>query len=296
MPAGELTLDDVRRGLRAARYITTPRVETTLFLALTLEKPLLAEGPAGAGKTELGKVLAEMLGTDLVRLQCYEGLDESRALFEWNYQKQLLRIQADRQADPVEGRTWDDVSSHIFSRDFLLERPLLRAIVAPRKVVLLVDEVDKADPEFEAFLLEVLSDFQVTVPELGTIAARQRPVVVLTSNRTRELSEALVRRCLHLHVDFPGPEKEAEIIALKVPELDERLRGQVARFVAGLRKLELRKAPSIAETLDWARGLCALGVRELDSATVRQTLSLVVKHEEDLRKAETKVGALLGAR
>ena len=292
MPAGELTLDEVRRGLRAARYITTPRVETALFLALTLEKPLLAEGPAGAGKTELGKVLAEMLGTDLVRLQCYEGLDESRALFEWNYQKQLLRIQADR----AEGRTWDDVSSHIFSRDFLLERPLLRAIVAARKVVLLVDEVDKADPEFEAFLLEVLSDFQVTVPELGTIAARQRPVVVLTSNRTRELSEALVRRCLHLYVDFPGPEKEAEIIALKVPELDERLRGQVARFVAGLRKLELRKAPSIAETLDWARGLCALGVRELDSATVRQTLSLVVKHEEDLRKAETKVGALLGAR
>ena len=298
MPSGapssraELTLDDVRRGLRAARYITTPRVETALFLALTLEKPLLAEGPAGAGKTELGKVLAEMLHTDLVRLQCYEGLDEARALFEWNYQKQLLRIQADR----AEGRSWEDVSSHIFSADFLLERPLLRAIVAPRKVVLLVDEVDKADPEFEAFLLEVLSDFQVTVPELGTIAARQRPVVVLTSNRTRELSEALVRRCLHLYVDFPGPEKEAEIIALKVPELDERLRAQVARFVAGLRKLELRKAPSIAETLDWARGLCALGVRELDPATVRQTLSLVVKHEEDLRKAESKVGALLAAR
>jgi len=292
VPASQLTLDDVRRGLRAARYITTPRVETALFLALTLEKPLLAEGPAGAGKTELGKVLAEMLRTDLVRLQCYEGLDESRALFEWNYQKQLLRIQADR----AEGRTWEDVSTHIFSPDFLLERPLLKAIVAPRKVVLLVDEVDKADPEFEAFLLEVLSDFQVTVPELGTIAARQRPVVVLTSNRTRELSEALVRRCLHLYVDFPGAEKEAEIIALKVPELDERLRAQVARFVAGLRKLELRKAPSIAETLDWARGLCALGVRELDSATVRQTLSLVVKHEEDLRKAEAKVGALLGAR
>ncbi len=292
MSRGELTLDDVRRGLRAARYITTPRVETALFLALTLEKPLLAEGPAGAGKTELGKVLAEMLHTDLVRLQCYEGLDEARALFEWNYQKQLLRIQADR----AEGRSWEDVSSHIFSADFLLERPLLRAIVAPRKVVLLVDEVDKADPEFEAFLLEVLSDFQVTVPELGTIAARQRPAVVLTSNRTRELSEALVRRCLHLYVDFPGPEKEAEIIALKVPELDERLRAQVARFVAGLRKLELRKAPSIAETLDWARGLCALGVRELDPATVRQTLSLVVKHEEDLRKAESKVGALLAAR
>src|SRR2546428_666755 len=171
-----------------------------------------------------------------------------------------------------------------------------RAIAAPRRVVMLIDEVDKAAPEFEAFLLEVLSDFQVSVPELGTIVARHRPAVVLTSNRTRELSEALVRRCLHLYVDFPGAEKEAEIIALKVPDLDERLRLQVARFVAALRKLELRKAPSIAETLDWARGLCALGVRELDPATVRQTLALVVKHEEDLRKAEAKVGALLASR
>ncbi len=286
----EVTLEQVRAGLRAARYITTGRVETALFLALALEKPLLAEGPAGAGKTELGKVLAEMLGTELVRLQCYEGLDEARALYEWNYQKQLLRIQADR----GEGRAWEDVSSHVFSAEFLLERPLLRAIVAPRKVILLVDEVDKADPEFEAFLLEVLSDYQVSIPELGTIHANQRPVVVLTSNRTRELSEALVRRCLHLFVDFPGPEKEGEIVALKVPELDARLRVQVTRFIAGLRRLDLRKGPSIAETLDWARGLCALGVRELDAATVRQTLSLVVKHEEDLRKAEGKVSALLG--
>jgi MoxR-like ATPase len=287
----EITHEQVRAGLRAARYVTTPRVETALFLALALDKPLLAEGPAGAGKTELGKVLAHMLDTELVRLQCYEGLDEARALFEWNYQKQLLRIQADQ----AEGRTWEDVSSHIFSADFLLERPLLKALVAPRRVVLLIDEVDKADPEFEAFLLEVLSDFQVSVPELGTIHARQRPVVVLTSNRSRELSEALVRRCLHLFIEFPGPEKEAEIVALKVPELDDRLRLQVTRFIAGLRKLDLRKAPSIAETLDWARGLCALGVRELDPATVRQTLSLVVKHEEDLRKAETKVSAMLGA-
>ena len=286
----EVTLDQVRTGLRAARYITTPRVETALFLALTLEKPLLAEGPAGAGKTELGKVLAEMLDTQLVRLQCYEGLDEARALYEWNYQKQLLRIQADRR----EGRPWEAVSSDIFSSEFLLERPLLRAITARRKVVLLIDEVDKADPEFEAFLLEVLSDFQVSVPELGTIRAAARPVVVLTSNRARELSEALVRRCLHLFIDFPGPEKEAEIVGLKVPDLDERLRVQVARFVAGLRRLDLRKAPSIAETLDWARGLCALGVRELDAAAVRQTLSLVLKHEEDLRKAEGKVGTLLG--
>jgi MoxR-like ATPase len=284
-----VTLEEVRAGLRDARYITTARVETALFLALALEKPLLAEGPAGAGKTELGKVLAAMLATDLVRLQCYEGLDEARALYEWNYQKQLLRIEADR----AERRGWEDVASHVFSRDFLLERPLLAAITAPRRVVLLVDEIDKADPEFEAFLLELLSDFQVSVPELGTIRARHRPVVVLTSNRTRDLSEALVRRCLHLFVDFPGAEKEAEIIALKVPDLDAQLRAQVARFVAGLRRLELKKAPSIAETLDWARGLCALGVRELDAATVRQTLSLVVKHEDDLRKAEGKVSALL---
>jgi len=285
------TLEQVCAGLRQARYITTPRVETALFLALTLEKPLLAEGPAGAGKTELGKVLAGMLGTELLRLQCYEGLDESRALFEWNYQKQLLRIQADR----GEGRHWEDVAHDVFSPDFLLERPLLRAITSPRKVVLLIDEIDKADPEFEAFLLEVLSDFQVSVPELGTLTARQRPVVVLTSNRTRDLSEALLRRCLHLFVDFPGPEKEAEIISLKVPDLDARLGAQIARFVAGLRRLELRKAPSIAETLDWARGLCALGVRELDAATVRQTLSLVLKHEDDLRKAEAKVGSLIAA-
>jgi MoxR-like ATPase len=284
-----VTLEEVRAGLRDARYITTARVETALFLALALEKPLLAEGPAGAGKTELGKVLAAMLQTDLVRLQCYEGLDEARALYEWNYQKQLLRIEADR----AERRGWEDVASHVFSREFLLERPLLAAITAPRRVVLLVDEIDKADPEFEAFLLELLSDFQVSVPELGTIRARHRPVVVLTSNRTRDLSEALVRRCLHLFVDFPGAEKEAEIIALKVPDLDARLGAQMARFVAGLRKLDLKKAPSIAETLDWARGLCALGVRELDAATVRQTLSLVVKHEDDLRKAEGKVSALL---
>jgi MoxR-like ATPase len=288
----EVTLEQVRQGLDAATYVTTPRVETALFLALRLEKPLLAEGPAGAGKTELGKVLASLLRTDLLRLQCYEGLDESRALFEWNYQKQLLRIQADR----GEGRHWEDVAHDIFSPDYLLERPLLRAITAPERVVLLIDEIDKADPEFEAFLLEVLSDFQVSIPELGTVSARHRPVVVLTSNRTRELSEALLRRCLHLFVDFPGPEKEAEIVARKVPELDARLREQVARFVAGLRALELTKAPSIAETLDWARGLCALGVRELDAAAVRRTLSLVVKHEEDLRKVEPKIGSLIGAR
>jgi MoxR-like ATPase len=286
----DVTRDQVRDGLRAARYVTTPRVETALFLALVLEKPLLAEGPAGAGKTELGKVLAQLLQTDLLRLQCYEGLDEARALFEWNYQKQLLRIQADHSA----GDGWSHVAHDVFSRDFLLERPLLKAITAPQRAVLLIDEVDKADPEFEAFLLEVLSDFQVSIPELGTVTARHRPVVVLTSNRTRELSEALLRRCLHLYVDFPGAEKEAEIVALKVPGIAPKLAEQVARFVAGLRKLDVKKAPSIAETLDWARGLCALGVDVLDAATVRQTLALVCKHEDDLRKAEGKVSALLG--
>jgi MoxR-like ATPase len=286
----EISQEDVRAGMARARYITTPRVETAVYLALVLEKPLLVEGPAGAGKTELAKVVAAMLDTELIRLQCYEGLDEAHALYEWNYQKQLLRLQADRDAETA----WQDLSSHIFSRDYLLERPLLRAIVAPRRVVLLIDEVDKADEEFEAFLLEVLSDYQVSVPELGTIQARERPVVILTSNQRRELSEALKRRCLHLFLEFPGIDKEREIIALKVPQLDERLRARVAEFVAGLRRLGLRKAPSIAETLDWARALVALGIRELDGAAVRRTLAVLLKHEEDVRKAEPKIAALKG--
>ena len=289
--AVKISEEEVRTGLRAARYVTTTRVETAVFVALVLEKPLLVEGPAGAGKTELAKVLAEMLSTELVRLQCYEGLDEARALYEWNYQKQLLRLQADR---TLEGAAWQTLSKDIFSREYLLERPLLRAITAEQRVVLLIDEVDKSDEEFEAFLLEVLSDFQVSVPELGTIHARQRPVVVLTSNCTRELSEALKRRCLHLYVDFPGIEKEAEILALKVPEADAELRAQVARFVNRLRKLDLKKSPSIAETLDWCRALLALGIRGLDAAAVRQTLNLLLKHEEDLRKAESKTASLLG--
>ncbi len=288
----ELTPELVRDGLRRARYLTTARVETVLYLALVLEKPLLIEGPAGAGKTEIGKVLAETLQTDLVRLQCYEGLDEAKALYEWNYQKQLLRIQADH----VQGTHWNEVTQHIFSREYLLERPLLHAITAPRKVVLLIDEIDKSDEEFEAFLLEVLSDFQVSIPELGTLAARHRPVVVLTSNRARELSEALKRRCLYLYLDFPGVEIERQIIGLKVPDLDARLQEQVARFVSNLRKLDLRKAPSIAETLDWARALRALSIKELDAAAVRQTLNLVLKHEEDLRKVDGKITSLLAAR
>ena len=282
----EITAEAVRAGMAAARYVTNPRVETVVFLALVLEKPLLVEGPAGAGKTELAKVLARMLDTELIRLQCYEGLDAAHALYEWNYQKQLMRLQAERDAP------WDELKGHIFSREYLLERPLLRAISAPRRAVLLIDEVDKADEELEAFLLEVLAEYQVTVPELGTLTARERPVVILTSNQRRELSEALRRRCLHLHLDFPGVEKEREIIALKVPELDEALRARVAEFVGQLRRLDLKKAPSIAETLDWARALVALGIRELDGESVRRTLAVLLKHEDDVRKAEPKISGL----
>jgi MoxR-like ATPase len=288
----QVTPETVSEGLRRARYLTTEAVETVLYLALVLEKPLLLEGPAGAGKTEIGKVLAEILHTDLIRLQCYEGLDEAKALYEWNYQKQLLRIQADRQQEA----TWEEVTQHIFSREYLLERPLLRAITTPRRVVLLIDEIDKADEEFEAFLLELLAEFQVTVPELGTIRALHRPAVVLTSNRARDLSEALKRRCLYLWLDFPSADQEREIIALKVPDLDPRLQQQVARFVYGLRKLDLQKAPSIAETLDWARALKALNIKELNAAAVRQTLNLVLKSEEDLRKAGAKMSALLATK
>jgi MoxR-like ATPase len=284
----DVTPEFVAAGLKRASYITNERVETAIFLALALDKPLLIEGPAGSGKTEVAKVLAEMLSTELVRLQCYEGLDEARALYEWNYQKQLLRLQADE----VQGLRWDDVSEHIFSRDYLLERPLLKAITAPRRIVLLIDEIDKADEEFEAFLLELLSDFQVTVPELGTLRAHERPVVVLTSNRARELSEALRRRCLHLFIDFPGIEQERRIIELKVPDLDARLAAEAARFVSAVRKLGLRKPPSVAETLDWARALVRLGVKELDTDAIRTALGVLVKHEDDRAKVEAKASAL----
>jgi MoxR-like ATPase len=278
----------VAAGLKRAHYITNERVETAIFLALALDKPLLIEGPAGSGKTEIAKVLAEMLSTELVRLQCYEGLDEARALYEWNYQKQLLRLQADE----AQGARWEDVSEHIFSREYLLERPLLKAITAPRRIVLLIDEIDKADEEFEAFLLELLSDFQVTVPELGTLRAHERPVVVLTSNRARELSEALRRRCLHLFIDFPGIEQERRIIELKVPNIDERLAAEAARFVSAVRKLGLRKPPSIAESLDWVRALVRIGVKELDTAAIRTALGVLVKHEDDRAKVEGKAAAL----
>ncbi|MFZ1888571.1 MAG: MoxR family ATPase [Candidatus Binataceae bacterium] len=287
-----ITQESVAAGLKRADYITNQRVETAVFLALALEKPLLIEGPAGAGKTEVAKVIAAMLPTELVRLQCYEGLDEARALYEWNYQKQLLRLQADE----ANGARWEDLSEHIFSREYLLERPLLKAITSPRRVVLLIDEIDKADEEFEAFLLELLSDFQVSIPELGTLRAHERPVVVLTSNRARELSEALRRRCLHLFIDFPGIEQERKIIALKVPGLDERLAAEAARFVGAVRKLGLRKPPSIAETLDWCRALVRLGIAELDSESIRTALGVLLKHEDDRAKVESKASALAAHR
>jgi MoxR-like ATPase len=286
----ETTTEFVSIGLKRARYITNERTETAIFLALALEQPLLIEGPAGAGKTEVAKVLATMLETQLIRLQCYEGLDEARALYEWNYQKQLLRLQAGER----QGQHWEELSQDIFSRDYLLERPLLKAILAPRKVVLLVDEIDKADEEFEAFLLEALAEFQVSVPELGTLRAAERPVVVLTSNRARELSEALRRRCLHLFIDFPGIEQERKIIELQVPDLPAQMASEAARLVNALRKLDLKKAPSIAETLDWTRALVRLGVREFDTAAVRSTIGLLLKHEDDRNRAEGKLSMLIG--
>jgi MoxR-like ATPase len=285
----EISQESVRAGLKRAHYITNERVETAIFLALALEKPLLIEGPAGSGKTEVAKVLAEMMETELIRLQCYEGLDEARALYEWNYQKQLLRLQADEH----QGMRWEDISEHLFSREYLLERPILKAISSPRKVVLLIDEIDKADEEFEAFLLEMLSDFQVTVPELGTLRAIELPIVVLTSNRARELSEALRRRCLHLFIDFPGAEQERRIVQLKVPQLDERLAAEAAKFVGAIRKMGLKKPPSIAETLDWARALLRLGIKELNNDTVKATLGVLLKHEDDRVKVQGKAGALV---
>lgn len=286
----EITAEFISTGLRRANYVTNERAEMAIFLALALEKPLLVEGPAGAGKTEIAKVLAEILNTELIRLQCYEGLDEARALYEWNYQKQLLRLQAGEQ----QKLSWNEISENIFSREYLFERPLLKAILAPQLVVLLIDEIDKADEEFEAFLLEALSDFQVSIPELGTLSAKINPVVVLTSNRARELSEALRRRCLHLYIDFPGIDQERTIIQLKVPELPERLAGEAARIVNALRKLDLKKTPSIAETLDWARALLRLGIQELDTAALRATLGLLLKHEDDRSRAESKLSSLAG--
>jgi MoxR-like ATPase len=279
-------LDDVAARLEAAGYLTDPAIATVAFLAERLGKPLLVEGPAGVGKTELAKALATARDARLVRLQCYEGLDEAKALYEWNYRKQLLRIQADG-AGAVEDvhHSWEETRDDIFSAEYLLTRPLLEAISADVETVLLIDEVDKVDFEFEALLLEILSDFQVSIPELGTITAVRRPIVVLTSNNTRELSEALKRRCLYLHLDYPDLEREKAIVRVRVPEIGEQLADQLVRIVRSLRELELRKAPSISETLDWARTLLALGYDTIDEGVAQTTLSVLLKHASDIEKA-----------
>lgn len=277
------SVDDVIARLADVGYLASESVATTVFLADQLGKPLLVEGPAGVGKTELSRAVAAATGAELVRLQCYEGVDEARALYEWNHAKQLLRITAGRE------ESWDEARSDIFGEEFLLARPLLKAIRNDGPTVLLIDETDKADVEIEGLLLEVLGDFQITVPELGTITATNRPFVVLTSNATRELSEALRRRCLFLHVDFPEAELEQRIVRLKVPELDAALADSLIRVVAALRNLGLRKAPSVAETIDWARTLVALGAKTLDPKVVGESLGVILKHQDDIAKARTKL-------
>jgi MoxR-like ATPase len=271
----------VREGLRAVDYLADDAAASVVFLAERLGKPVLVEGPAGTGKTELAKAVARMSGSRLIRLQCYEGLDEAKALYEWNYKKQLLRIQAERSAEAG----WDELSGDIFSEEFLLARPLLAAIRADEPVVLLVDEVDRVEVETEALLLEVLSDYQVSIPELGTVEARRLPLVFLTSNNSRELSEALKRRCLYLHLDYPTPEREKEIVLARVPGVAEHLADQVARIVRTIRTLELKKPPSVSETLDWARTLLLLGVDQVDAASAVATLNILLKHQSDIAKA-----------
>ncbi|HSV37983.1 MAG TPA: MoxR family ATPase [Nocardioidaceae bacterium] len=271
---------DALSALEGAGYLPDEATATTAYLAGALEKPLLIEGPAGVGKTELAKAVARATGAELVRLQCYEGLDEARALYEWNYKKQLLRIQA-----TGTDQSWEETHDDIFTEEFLLTRPLLTAIRRDEPTVLLIDEVDKADVEVEGLLLEVLSDFQVTIPELGTVVAVRRPYVVLTSNATRELSEAVKRRCLFLHLEYPSAEREREIVVSQVPDIDEALADQLVQAIGRLRDLELKKAPSIAESVDWARTLVALHVDDLDEAAVSKTLGVVLKHASDQERA-----------
>ncbi len=275
----------VREGLAKVDYLSDEGIAGIVYLADRLQKPILVEGPAGTGKTQLAKSVAEMAGARLIRLQCYEGLDESKALYEWNYKKQLLRIQAAGKGDDSGSDEWDELSGDIFSDDFLLTRPLLEAITADDPVVLLIDEVDRVEVETEALLLEILSDYTVSIPELGTIEAKQIPMVFLTSNNTRELSEALKRRCLYLHVDYPDLEREKEIVLTKVPDITESLADQVARIVRSIRNLELKKSPSVSETLDWARTLLLLGVNQIDAETARSTINILLKYQSDITKA-----------
>ncbi|MCD9198022.1 AAA family ATPase [Aeromicrobium wangtongii] len=277
------SIDDVKTKLAAEGYLASDAIATTVYLASELGKPLLVEGPAGVGKTALSSAVARACGADLVRLQCYEGVDEARALYEWNHAKQLLRITAGQ------GETWDEARDDIFSEEFLLPRPLLTAIRNENPTVLLIDETDKADVEIEGLLLEVLGEFQVTVPELGTISAKHRPFVVLTSNATRELSEALRRRCLFLHIDFPDAALEEDIVRLTVPGLDGTLGESLVRVINALRAMPLRKAPSVSESIDWARTLVALGADTLDDEIVRDSLGVILKHQDDLEKARARL-------
>jgi MoxR-like ATPase len=274
----------VRTQLKDVNYLADDGIAGVVFLADRLQKPVLVEGPAGTGKTELAKSVAKMIGARLIRLQCYEGLDESKALYEWNYKKQLLRIQAQRLAES-EGGKWSEIEEDIFSDEFLLTRPLLEAIRATDPVVLLIDEVDRVEVETEALLLEILSDYQVSIPELGTIVATQIPLVFLTSNNTRELSEALKRRCLFLHVDYPQMEREKEIVLTRVPDLKENLADQIVRVVRSIRQLDLKKSPSVSETLDWARTLVLLGKETIDEQTYKETLHILLKYQTDIAKA-----------
>ncbi|HAI64510.1 MAG TPA: ATPase, partial [Acidimicrobiaceae bacterium] len=262
-------------------YLSDEGIAGVVYLADRLQKPILVEGPAGTGKTQLAKSVSEVTGARLIRLQCYEGLDEAKALYEWNYKKQLLRIQAEGGSD----EDWTDLSDDIFSDEFLLTRPLLEAIRAEEPVVLLIDEVDRVEVETEALLLEILSDYQVSIPELGTIEAKQVPLVFLTSNNTRELSEALKRRCLYLHVDYPDMEREKEIVLTKVPDITENLADQVARVVRSIRQIELKKHPSVSETLDWAKTLVLLGVEKIDEQTAASTINILLKYQSDINKA-----------
>ena len=290
------SVPEVRRGLAGVGYLADEGIAGVVYLADRLAKPVLVEGPAGTGKTQLAKSVAELTGSRLIRLQCYEGLDESKALYEWNYRKQLLRIQAGQvlgesggpSGDPATGAgsaTWKELEEDIFSEDFLLTRPLLEAIRSEEPVVLLVDEVDRVELETEALLLEVLSEYQVSIPELGTVRATRLPMVFLTSNNTRELSEALKRRCLYLHIDYPDLERERAIVSARVPGISAELADQVARIVRSLRTLELRKSPSVSETLDWARTLVVLGVESIDATGARDTLHILLKYQSDIERA-----------
>jgi MoxR-like ATPase len=284
----------VGRSLRDAGYLANERICGVVYLGDRLGKPVLVEGPAGTGKTELAKSVARMSGMRLIRLQGYEGLDEAKALYEWNYKKQLLRIQAGRAGRAgrqTETADWTELESDIFSEEFLLARPLLAAIRAPDPVVLLIDEVDRLDVETEALLLEVLSDFQVSIPELGTITSTQTPLVFLTSNNSRELSEALKRRCLYLYIDYPSAEREQEIVLSHVPDLSGTLTSQISGVVRSLRQLELKKRPSVSETIDWARTLSLLGAREISTELVLSTLHILLKHQSDIEKAAAELTA-----